>query len=178
MVSVGMSADTMLSAQNVEKHVRSMNRADLLRILGISWHRKVVGDVEKLHPVTVHAKSTLRVDRRNVPFLNEGVAGECCMGASLVRVGHKTVTVKCYETRLTSESTVCAHCEQLWALTDDDGVYELLEDMTHAWPRYEKGVRKAMKNWDSMKDMSEFFDKEIQEVKDLVHDSEFDVEAE
>ena len=177
MASADESASTTLSVQNVDKHIRTLNRADVLRMLGISWDREVVGDVEKLHPVTVFHKSTLRVDRRNVPFLNEGAAGECCMGALLVRVGHKTATVKCYSTRLTSLSTVCAHCEQLWAVTDDNGIYELREDMPQAWARYRKGVHRTMKNWDSMKDMQHVFEKEVQAVKDLVHDSEFDVES-
>ena len=168
----------MLSVQNVDKHVRSLNRADLLRMLGMSWDREVVADVEGLHPVTVFVKSTLKVDRFNVPFLNEGAPGECCMGASLVRLGHKTATVKCYSARLTTGSTVCAHCEQLWAVTDDDGVYELVEDMAEAWARYRKGAHRAMKNWDAMKDMQEFFEKEVQAVKDMVYDSEFAVEAE
>ena len=84
----------MLSVQNVDKHVRSLNRADLLRMLGMNWDREVVADVEGLHPVTIFAKSTLKVNRCNVPFLNEGAPGECCMGASLVRLGHKTATVK------------------------------------------------------------------------------------
>ena len=62
-------------------------------------------------------------------------------------------------------------------MTDDNGFYELVEDMSQAWARCHKGVHRCMKNWDSMKDVQEFFEREVQAVKDLVHDSEFEVEA-
>ena len=94
-----------------------------------------------------------------------------------MRLGHKTATVKCYSTELTKQSTVCAHCEQLWALADDDGFYEVTEDMKDAWARYQKGERKAMKNWSSMRGMQDYFEKEVQIVKDLLQDSEFAVPA-
>ena len=149
------SAETMTVVQCIDKNMRDMNRAELLRMLGLNFDRPVVADVEHLHPVTIYAKSTLKVGRWNVPFLEEGVAGECCMGASLVRWGHKTATVKCYSARLTTHSSVCAHCEQLWAMADDDGFYELKEEMADAWGRYTKGARKALKNWDNMKDIQE-----------------------
>ena len=178
MVSAGiMSADTEVATANIDKMARTMNRADLLRMLGLQFDAEVVGDFDKLYPVTLYAKSTLKVASWNVPFLNEGTAGECCVGASLVRWGHKTVTVKCFSAKLTTESTVCAHCDQLWSMPDDDGIYELDEGMTEAWDRYKKGVRRAMKNWDDMQDMDEFFGKEIQAVKDLLCDSEFELEA-
>lgn len=172
------SAATLLSTDNIDKHMRGLNRADLLRMLQLDFARPVVGDIEQLHPVTWYAKSTLKVERWNVPWLNEGAAGECCMGALLTRWKHKTATVKCYSTELTDASTVCAHCEQLWAVSDDDGVYELKEDMADAWSRYQKGVRKAFKNWDDMQDVQTFFEREVQTVKDLVAASKFDVEPE
>ena len=127
-----MSADTEVATANIDKMARTMNRADLLRMLGLQFDAEVVGDFDKLHPVTLYAKSTLKVASWDVPFLNEVTAGECFVGASLVRWGHKTATVKCFSAKLTTESTVCAHCEQLWAMPDDDGIYELDEGMTEA----------------------------------------------
>ena len=108
MASAGiMSADTEVATANIDKMARTMNRTDLLRMLGLQFDVEVVGDFDKLHPVTLYAKSTLKVASWNVPFLNEGTAGECCVGASLVRWGHKTATVKCFSANLTTESTVC-----------------------------------------------------------------------
>ena len=138
------SVTTMLSVQNITEQMRTMNRADLLRMLNLQFDMPVVQDMDNLHPVTVYARTTLRVGRWNVPWLEEGAAGECCTGASLVRLGHKTATVKCYSTVLTKQSTVCARCEQLWALAGDDGFYEVTEDMKDAWARYQKGERKNL----------------------------------
>ena len=105
-------------------------------------------DVDGLHPVTLYQKSTLRIiESWKVPFLHKGASGECCTGAAIARFGHKTVTVKCFETNLTVESSVCGHCEEFWTLPSDDNVYEIKEDMEVASERYKKGERRVMKNW-------------------------------
>ena len=47
--------------------------------------------------------------------------------------------------------------------------------MEAAWERYKKGEWKALKNWECLSGMTEFYSEEIQEVKDAVKDSQHDV---
>ena len=95
--------------------------------------------MQGLHPLSLFEKSASKIQQWNVPFLNRGAPAECCDGAKLCRFGHKTVAVRCYVTTLTSGTTVCAHCEELWALVDDNLVYKLSDDMKQACKVYEKG---------------------------------------
>ena len=87
------------------------------------------------------------------------------------------MSTKCYSTVLTESSTVCAHCEQLWATMDDNLVFTLADDMDDARRIYVKGERKALKNWKGMTQMEAFFSQEVQAVKDLLADSVFELEA-
>ena len=149
------SADSTVAAakksmEEIKKAVQDMDRPQLLRKLGLFFDRRMVADIEALHPVTLYQKSTLRIESWKVPFLHKGAAGECCTGAMLARFGHKTVAIKCFETELTAESAACAHCEELWALASDDNIYEVKEDMEAARERYKKGERRTMKNWRGM----------------------------
>ena len=161
--------------QAIKRGMQEMNRPELLRKLGLPWDTTMVVDIEGLHPVTLYQKSTLHIESWKVPFLNKGAAGECCTGASLARFGHKTVAVKCFDTNLAKESSVCAHCEQLWSLASDENVYEVTEDMDAARERYKKGERRAMKNWQGMRDLPEFYSDQIQIIKDVVAGSRFAV---
>ena len=47
--------------------------------------------------------------------------------------------------------------------------------MEAAWERYKKGEWKALKNWECLSGMTEFYSEEIQEVKDAVKGSQHDV---
>ena len=139
-----VSADSTVNAakksmKDIVTAVQQMNRPELLRRLGLSCDYKMVTDVEGLHPVTLYQKSTLKIESWKVPFLHKGASGECCTGAYIARFGHKTVALKCFETELTAESAVCAHCEELWALASDDNVHEVKDDMDAARERLKKG---------------------------------------
>ena len=119
MASAKASAEK-LTEKSITAAMRDMNRPDLLEMLHLPFDTKMVCDIDGLHPVTLYQKSTLAIESWKVPFLNKGAAGKCCTGAFIARFGHKTVALKCFETELTSRSSVCAHCEELWAMSSDD----------------------------------------------------------
>ena len=144
-------------------------------MLGLEWDRKLVADVQGLHPVTLYQKSTLSIESWKVPFLHKGAPGECCQGAYITRFGHKTIALKCFETDLSTGSAVCAHCEELWAAPSDENVFAVEQNMSAACERYSKGERRAMKNWKGMQDVAEFYGDKVQEVKDVLEGSAFEV---
>ena len=169
------SAAQSPTVDDVAKAMSEIDRVGLLKILQLPWQFPLVKDFEGLHPVSLFAKSVLKIKVWHVPFLNRGACGECCQGAYLARWGHKTVALKCYSTDLTTGSAVCDHCEQLWALPNDDEEYVLQESMDAAWERYKKGGRKALRNLECMSGLEEFYSGEIQKVKDAVRGSQQDV---
>ena len=68
------------------------------------------------------------------------------------------------------------HCEQLWA-DAEDGTYELTSDMNVAWAHYEKGERRALKNWQGMWDLPDFYSDQVQVIKDVLKGSAHEVGA-
>ena len=91
MASTNLTVDAAAkSVADIAKAVQQMDRPELLRRLGLICDRKMVADVEGLHPVTLYQKSTLKIESFKVPFLHKGAAGECCTGAYISRFGHKT----------------------------------------------------------------------------------------
>lgn len=165
------------TTDNISKLMAQLDRPKLLRMLGVNYERDVVADVEGLHPVTWYQKKTLAIESWKVPYLAESTSGsECCSGAYLSRFGHKTVVLKCFETELGDSESQCAHCEQLWEEASDD-IYKLNSGMEDAWQRYEKGERKAMKNWKGMVDLQTYYSEQVQIVKDLLAGSKFEVGA-
>ena len=158
---------------DVAKAMSEIDRAALLKILQMPANFPVVADLEGLHPVSLFAKSVLRIKVWQVPFLNRGACGQCCQGAYLARWGHKTVALKCFSAELPSGSSVCGHCKQLWTLQkESEEYYELKETMDVAWARYKKGERKALRNWDCMSGLADFFSEEIQQIKDTLAGSQ------
>ena len=176
MASAKASAEK-LTEKSITVAMREMNRPDLLEMLHLPFDTKMVCDIDGLHPVTLYQKSTLAIESWKVPFLNKGAAGKCCTGAFIARFGHKTVALKCFETELTSRSSVCAHCEELWAMSSDDNVYAVEQSMKHACARYAKGERRAMKNWAGMKDLNDTYSDNIQVIKDVLQGSSFELDS-
>ena len=61
--------------KDIATAVQQMNGPELLRRLDFSCDYKMVTDVEGLHPVTLHQKSTLKIESWKVPFLHKGASG-------------------------------------------------------------------------------------------------------
>lgn len=171
MVTAGMTTEMIDAA------MKQMDRPNSLRMLGLKFNRNMVTDISGLHPVTLYQSSTLSIETWRVPYLNQGAPGECCTGAYVARLAHKTVALKCFETHLTRGGAFCRHCDQLWVTASDDGTYTLVKEMATAWKRYAKGERRAMKNWEGMKDLQGYYSDEVKLVKDVLSGSKFELEA-
>ena len=122
-------AAVLSMADSISTLMTQLHRPKLLQLLGLEYDRRMVADIEGLHPVTLYQKNTLTIGKWKVPYLaKDTVDAEFCSGAYLSRFGHKTVALKCFETELGESELKCVHCEQLWAEAPDD-VYTLTSDM-------------------------------------------------
>ena len=101
------------------------DRPTLLEGLGLEFDTPMVGDAHKLRSLQLEKETTLKVHRVHAPFLRCSDSVHCCEGALLRRSNRTTVAIPCLSTELVEGAKVCAHCEQLWAVADDDGWYKL-----------------------------------------------------
>ena len=124
-----------------------LNRPFLMRALGLRWDFPFLGDVSSAPIVKVASAPSTRIHTDFVPFLNFGACYERCSGAKLLRHERNTISMPCFETTLVSGGSVCAHCNELWAMTNDDGFFQLVPDeMPNAAACYEDGPAKAVHN--------------------------------
>ena len=176
MSGAAAAASAGMTVQQIASLVAKMDRPALLALLELQRDCKMIGDVEGLHPITLYQKKTLSIDAWRVPFLSRGHELQCCKGATLSRFGHKTIALKCFSMELGESGDKCVHCEQLWAKAEED-TYELKREMSAAWAFYEKGERRALKNWQTMKDLPDFYSDQIQIIKDVLKGSSYEVGA-
>ena len=114
------AAHTM-SKTVIENLVTGMDRAELMELLNLEVDWPIVSDIKGIHPPSLKALRTLRIHSDNCPFLEGGTSDQCCAGSVISRCGHLTVSLPCYRTDLLADSSVCEHCEELWADQDKDG---------------------------------------------------------
>ena len=106
----------------------------------------MVSDIKGVHPPSLSAPHTLKIHVQDCPFLEAGTSSECCTGSVILRSGYSTVPMPCYRTDILADSSVCPHCDQLWALQDDDSFYALdPETMDKAAEFYRAGKTGVMK---------------------------------
>ena len=70
----------------------------------------------------------------------------------------------------------CAHCAELWKKAVN-GSYGLTENMKEAWDVYRQGERKALARWRGTEDLPEVYDEVVLVTKDVLKDSDFELEA-
>ena len=167
-----------MSVSVIAKLVAGLDRAELVELmnLGIDW--PIVADIKGIHPPSLTAPKTLRIHAEECPFLEAGTSSDCCEGSIICRSGHSTISMPCYRTDLLSDSSLCEHCQQLWATQDGDGFYVLdPETMDKAAQYYAPGMTGVMKKWQEMAGASTIFDKEVQSAKDVFADSTDQLDA-
>ena len=161
-----------LSFSVLEGLAKGLERSQLVQLLGLEFDWPMVGDVKGIHPPSLDAPRTLVVHVHNCPFLNAGTSNDCCTGSILGRSGHATVTMPCYRTDIPADSTVCPHCNELWAFPDEDNMCKLdVATMPKAAEFYKAGKTGVMRKWPEMLTAKEAFEREIQSAKDLFEDS-------
>ena len=136
-----------------------------------------MADVKGLRPFSTSVKSALHVHESHVPLFGKG-PGEICSGAKLMRHGRVTVGVPCGSTEISSESGFCLHCERLFlAGFDKDGFVALDEStMQETFELYEPGKPGVLWNSPPIVHVEDLFSSQVQVVKDLLHDTDFELE--
>ena len=152
--------------------VTGLDRAELIQLLNLGLDCPLVSDTKGVHPPSLSAPRTLKIQVKDCPFLEAGTSSECCTGSVISRSGHSTVSMPCYRTDILADSSVCAHCDQLWALQDDDSFYTLApKTMDKAAEFYRAGKTDVMKKWPEMVAAEQMFEEEVQSAKDIFADS-------
>ena len=161
-----------LTTNAIDGAVKGLDRPSLVRALGLPFDVPLVADIVGLHPVSLFAPKTLKISRALVPFMEAGTATECCSAATLMRMGHTTVAIPCYATNLASGDSACPHCTEVWALANDDNVFEVTKDMHNAWSFYKKGTRSVMRRWAGWKQAEKLFMDEVAAAKETFNEGD------
>ena len=91
-----------------------LNRALLLRKLGLQYDTPFTGDIQGTRPLPVETLSKVKVHQVHAPFVNFGATFERCSGSTLVRVDRTTMALPCFSCDIVPEGSVCTHCNQVW----------------------------------------------------------------
>ena len=135
-----------------------------------------IGDNECLRPVSASTMRRFAVHKENAPFLGK-IGGEVCAGAIVRRHGRSSVGVPCFATGLEENEKFCDVCKDIWPEHDVNGFYVLdTEVMENAKEFYKPAKTAVLWNLPFMKNMDHFFSSEVQAVKDLLADTEAELE--
>ena len=157
-----------MSKPAIAEWVTGLDRAELMEIMNLEPDWPLVADIKGIHPPSLSAPLTLRIHAKDCPFLETTISAECCTGSVLCRSGHATLSMPCYRTDLLADSTVCDHCEELWAQRDENGFYVLdPAKMEKAAQVYKPGKTGVMKKWQEIVGASAIFEEEVGSAKDI-----------
>ena len=160
-----------LADEDIKKMVQGMDRPELLKNLGLPFNVPLIKDIPEVKPISLYAKAQMKINSESLPFVNEGIAVECCSGALMMRWQDVTVVMPCYGTDIETDNAFCTHCAEMWAHTNDKEEYVLQPSMTNAWEHYRNGSRKLIKNWPRVMEMVVQFSDEVDSIKDAVTNS-------
>ena len=165
-----------LSMPVIKEMVTGLERAELVELMNLpDW--PLVADVKGVHQPSLSAPRTLRISSVDCPFLQAGISNDGCAGSVLTRVGHLTLSMPCYRTDILADSSLCEHCEQLWAVEGADGCYTLdPEKMDKAAAYYKAGKTGVMHKWPEMIAASETFANEVRSTKEIFADSDAELD--
>ena len=94
----------------ISKAMTGLDRAYLLRRLGIPVNTPMTGDIEDTSPINLDAGPSLKLHVDDVPFLNFGATHERCSGARMVRFKRATVAIPCFEQIFAAGDSLCGCC--------------------------------------------------------------------
>ena len=162
-----------MSVSVVKSLVTGLDRAELIQRMNLDLDWPLVADIKGIHPPSLTAPRTLKIHVEDCPFLEAVTSSECCTGSIISRSGHSTISMPCYRTDILADSSVCSHCDQLWALQGDDNCYTLNpKSMDKAAEFYRAGKTGVMRKWPEIVAAEQMFEDEVQSAKDVFADSE------
>ena len=166
-----------VSTENIDKLVASLDRPQLLAMLGVDENLIQVGDNEATRSISASSVNPVVIYQSDVPFLGK-IHANCCSGAIIRRFKNATVGVPCYSHELESDSKFCNVCDEIWSVSDDRGFYKLnYETMPNAAAFYAPAKSGVLWRLPFMVTMEEFFSEEIQVVKDMFEGSELELDS-
>ena len=153
--------------ENIDKFVTTLDRPQLLALLGVEDKLVQVGDNEVIRAISASSVNPVVIYKNDVPFLGK-IHADCCSGAIVRHFKNATVGVPCYSEELVEGSKFCEVCNEVWAEHDENGFYKLdWESMTNAAKFYAPAKSGVLWKLPFMVSMEEFFSDEIQVVKDV-----------
>ena len=157
-----------------------LNRALLLRKMGLEYDLPFTGDISCARPLNIDASSAAKVHQVHAPFVNFGATFERCSGSTLVRVDRTTVAVPCFCTDITTGGSVCKHCFELWnSGPNDDGFFVLdKQSMKHAAEYYKPGAGNSFFRLPALREAADLYSSEISVIKQIFDGTTLELEAE
>ena len=171
------AADSPQRLKRINVATMGFDRPVLLRALGLDLDFPVVGDFACVKSASTKGVRPLKIHRDNVPFIEAGTALEMCAGAVLKRWGHSTVVVPCYSVDVIPDSAFCAHCTEMWSLSDKDGFFVSEKEMQAVAHEYAEGETKNILQWGCFKAVKDKYHDMITAIKDTLVGSESELET-
>ena len=164
-----------ISAAKIDNLVATLDRPQLLALLGVEDKAIQIGDNEVISSISASSVNPVVIYKADVPFLGKMHAG-CCAGAIVRRFKNATVGVPCYSQELDEGSKFCGVCNEVWAEHDDRGFYKLdWEAMPNAAEFYAPAKTGVLWKLPFMQTMQEYYSDEIQIVKDMFEGSDLEL---
>ena len=163
----------------VSEGAKRLNRALLLRKLGLQYDLPYTGDIRVARPLTIGA-AAVKVHQIHAPFLNFGAAYERCSGSVLARVERTTVALPCFSCDIEAGGSVCKHCDQVWnSGPDADGFFEIdKKSMKEAVEYYKPGAGNNFFRLPAWRAADDAFSAEISIIKQLFEGTAMELAAE
>ena len=118
------SSSKMVTTNLITKASQALDRYTLLRLLGVDPRFPHLAFIPSTTPLKPTSSSRCRsIHATSVPFLEFGTIDNRCAGAKLIRYKRATTAVPCFDKTMDATSSVCKHCNELWAHQDEDGFY-------------------------------------------------------
>lgn len=163
--------------EKIDAMVQNWDRLQLLNFLDIGDLVEQVGDNECVRPVSASTLSRFAIHKSHVPFLGK-IGGGACSGAVVRRFGRSSIGIPCFATGLDENEKLCDVCKEIFTEHDANEFYVMdTEVMPFAKEFYKPAKAAVLWNIPVMQRMEEFFEEQIQAVKDVLEGTESEVES-
>ena len=172
------SMDSSFSTSKIDGLVKNLDRPQLLAFLGVNDSTEQVGDFEAIRSISASTVNPIVIFKSDVPFLNK-INAECCSGAIIRRFKNATVGVPCFSHEVEAGNNFCDVCSEVWKEPDSRGFYRLdVDSMPNAAEFYAPAKQGVLWKLPMMTHMQQFFEDEINVVRDIFDGSESELPLE
>ena len=169
---------TSISMQKIDNLVASLDRPQLLTMLGVDDQAIQIGDGDVIRPISASSVNPVVIYKSDVPFLGK-IHANCCSGAIVRRFKNATVGVPCFSQELKDGNQFCNVWSEIWSESDDRGFYKLdWDSMPTAAEFYAQAKTGVLWKLPFIQGMEDYYSDEIQIVKDMFQGSELELHDE